>query len=86
MICCQATYRGIKSYQADWGSLEIKGGASNPRRYDSDYPDHQKLPNGKDRYPRNSIKFENVKIGENLKDDWEKIKDAMDAIGEEKRP
>jgi len=77
---------GIKPYQTDWGSLEIKGGTSDPRRYDSNYDYYPKNSDGTDKHPGKNIEFETVKTGENLKDDWDKIKAAMDEIGDEKRP
>ena len=79
-------FPGSGSSQTDFGSIVTKGGTGNPRRYDSSYDDYPKKSDGSDRYTRNSIKFETVKIGENLSDDWKKVTDAMDAIAGEKRP
>jgi hypothetical protein len=80
----QSGSSGSGSSGSDFGSIITTGGTSDPRRYDSFYPDHPKNPDGTDKYPGKDIKWEPVKTGDNLSGDWKKVTDAMDGIAGEK--
>jgi len=77
-------FPGSGSSQTDFGLIVTKGGTSNPRRNDSNYPGYPKNSDGRDKHPGKNIEFETVKTGDNLSDDWKKVTDAMDALAGEK--
>jgi len=79
----QSGSSGSGSSASDNGDIITTGGTSDPRRYDPSYPDHPKRPNGEDKYPGKDYKYEDVKTGDDLSDDWKKIQDAMDDIARE---
>ncbi|WP_268988939.1 calcium-binding protein, partial [Chromobacterium violaceum] len=80
----QSGSSGSGSSGSDFGNIITTGGTSDPRKYDSSYPDHPKNPDGTDKYPGKEIKWEVVKEGADLSGDWKKVTDAMDEIAGEK--
>lgn len=80
----QSGSSGSGSSGSNFGHIITTGGTSNPRVYDSSYPDYPKNIDGTEKNPGQEIKWETVKTGDDLSGDWRKITDAMDEISGEK--
>jgi Ca2+-binding RTX toxin-like protein len=79
----QSGSSGSGSSASDLGPIVNTGGSSDPKRYDPDYSDHPKNPDGTDKYPGREIKWETIKEGDDLSGDWKNVTDAMDDIARE---